>query len=411
MTDPHSCPRCSAELVPTGDGDFQCIGCSGRFVREAAVDERWLTPPGTAEVKPVGCPACGTEMQVSMLGTTELDRCPDCHGIWLDAEETLELNERRGLQQLLLYSLSLPERMVRSSVGIAAGAAMETVGLLIPQSFQSAKTYELVVKNSLGFLAQDVGGVISDAGESPKNEDFMARKAVGNFVDLAGMATLHVSPVWLLAIVSDVAYGTSGYVQELARELQDQGIIDDSSSIHHVDDVLTAIQDSSGNVATLFDTPPLSVDQLKATLDGTRESITTVDYSRILPESELRQYWNEMQEISATHGVSLLGVSGALAMNTLGKLETAAKGTLTGVRVVGGLFNQHVIGHYTSSLRNIQENGLFESLCEISGPYVEAVWNNFSHDRPTWTEDFLTGRLTVKGWRKVTGLFGEGKPE
>lgn len=306
-----------------------------------------------------------------------------------------------------MYSLSLPERVVRSSVGLAAGAAMETASLLIPQSFQSAKTYELVVKNSLGFLARNVGGV--ESGEEPTDDDvtagddFMARKAVGNFVDLAGMATLHVSPVWLLAIVSDVAYGSSNYVQQLAGELRDQGLIDDTSTIHHVDDVLTAIQNSSGNAATLFDTPPLSVEQLRATLEKTRESLTEVDYTGILPEAELRRYWHEMQEISVNNGVSLLGVSGALAMNTLGKLETAAKGTFAGVRVAGGLMNRHVIGHYTDSLRTIQDKGLFESLRETSGPYISAVWNNFADDKPTWTEDILSGRMAVRGWKKISG--------
>jgi len=381
-----------------------CGQCEGQFVSDTTIDTRWLNDPADPAVTTsISCPECSTEMNIRMLGETEIDICPDCSGIWLDKDESLSVADRGALQQFLMYSLSLPERVVRSSVGVVAGAAQETAGLLIPQSFQSAKTYELVVTNSLGFLTGTIGGVKSEQPDATANDDFMARKAVGNFVDLAGMATLHVSPVWLLAIVSDVAYGTSGYVQELAGELKEQGLIDDTSTIHHVDDVLNAIQASSGNAASLFDTPPLSVDQLRETLDQTRESLTSVDYAGILPESELRQYWNEMQEISATNGVSLLGVSGALAINTLGKLETAAKGTFTGVKVAGGLLNQHVIGHYTESLKTIHDKGLFESLRETSGPYIEAVWHNFAEDKPTWTEDVLTGRLVIDGWKKVTG--------
>lgn len=406
MTRSMACPRCDQILTPTSDG-FTCPGCSGQFLSSAAIRPELLTDPdGPADSEPVICTMCGSSMIPRMLGRTEIDLCPACSGVWLDPGETLPLNDRDGLQQYLLYSLSLPERVVRSTIGLAAGAAMETAGLLIPQSFQSAKTYELVVTNSLGFLTNQVGGVDSRSAATSDNDDFMARKAVGNFVDLAGMATLHVSPVWLLAIVSDVAYGSSSYAQELATELQQQGLIDDTSSIHHVDDVLNAIQDSSGNAASLFDTPPLSVDQLRETLDRTRASLGEVDYLGILPESELRQYWNEMQEISARNDVSLLGVSGALAMNTLGKMETAAKGTLTGVKVAGGLLNRHVIGHYTESLRTISEQGLFETLRTTSGPYITAVWNNFAQDKPTWTEDLVTGRLAVRGWKTVTGLLG-----
>ncbi|MCH2200601.1 MAG: zf-TFIIB domain-containing protein [Fuerstiella sp.] len=351
-------------------------------------------------------------MTVKILGTTEIDVCPECSGIWLDRTDSISVADRAGLQQFLMYSLSFPERIVRSSIGLAAGAAIETAGLLIPQSFQSAKSYELVVKNSLGFLTRNVGGVqsVEDDQESKADlsDDFVARKAVGNFVDLAGMATLHVSPVWLLAIVSDVAYGTSSYVQELANELKKQGLIDDTSTIQHVEDVLNAIQDSSGNAASLFDTPPLSVDQLRATLERTRESLTEVDYTAVLPEAELKRYWHEMQEISVNNGVCLLAVSGALAMNTLGKLETMVKGTLTGVRVAGGLLNQHVIGHYTDSLQTIGDKGLFESVQDTCGPYIAAVWNNFADDKTTWTEELVSGRLVVRSWKAVSEFIGSG---
>jgi len=410
MSSSTNCPRCEANLVPESGG-LHCPACQGQFVAKGAINREWLQVlTGEPSTSPINCPGCDEPMTVQMLGEAEVDVCSNCDGAWLDPGEMPSLTDRAGLQQFMMYSLSLPERVVRSTIGLAAGAAMETASLLIPQSFQSAKTYELVVKNSLGFLTRNVGGVESSEseaeGDALAGDDFMARKAVGNFVDLAGMATLHVSPVWLLAIVSDVAYGSSNYVQELASELREQGLIDDTSTIHHVDDVLTAIQDSSGNAASLFDTPPLSVEQLRATLEKTRESLTEVDYTGILPEAELRQYWNEMQEISVNNGVSLLGVSGALAINTLGKLETAAKGTFAGVRVAGGLLNRHVIGHYTESLQMIQDKGLFESLRETSGPYVTAVWNNFANDKPTWTEELVSGRLILKGWKAVSGFLG-----
>ena len=38
-----------------------------------------------------------------------------------------------------------------------------------------------------------------------QTKDFVARKAVGNFIDMASLATLHLSPMLLLAVVGDVA--------------------------------------------------------------------------------------------------------------------------------------------------------------------------------------------------------------
>ena len=145
---------------------------------------------------------------------------------------------------------------MRSTIGLAAGAAKETAEFLVPQAFQDSKTYEIVVRNSLRFLTQDVGGAANETEDATEVEDYLARKAVGNFVDLAGLATLHLSPLWLLAIVSDIAYGSKSYVLELADELKKKGLIDESSTIHNVDDVLEAIQNASGKAANTFDMSP-----------------------------------------------------------------------------------------------------------------------------------------------------------
>ena len=121
-----------------------------------------------------------------------------------------------------------------------------------------------MVRNSLRFLTEDIAGVqkqVEDAAEDPVGEHFLARKAVGNFLDWTSFLTLHISPMWILAIVSDVAYGSKSYVLELARELQAQGLIAPDSTIHHIDDILDAIQDASGRTATMFDAPPINVQQ------------------------------------------------------------------------------------------------------------------------------------------------------
>ncbi len=141
-----------------------------------------------------------------------------------------------GLSRFLLYTLSLPERVVRSTIGLTAGAAREAAHALVPEAFQSSKVYELVIASSLNFLTEDIGGVEQQArpGEAPSVDNFLARKAVGNFVDLAGLATLHLSPIWVFAVVSDVAYGSKVYLNELAAELRQRGLTRPDSTINRV---------------------------------------------------------------------------------------------------------------------------------------------------------------------------------
>ncbi|MCH7990030.1 MAG: zf-TFIIB domain-containing protein [Planctomycetes bacterium] len=418
------CPRCRKQLNASTEqnGSLSCESCGGMFVpgsenRSAILKELANRTPqessdAESAAESIHCPACSVSMQEIRMGEAAIDFCSDCGGTWLDAGEIFSgdtLNPETAaasVSRYLLFGLSLPERLLRSSVGMAAGAAKETAALLVPQAFQSSKTYELVIKNSLKFLTEDIGGVEGDSEESPTGENYVARKAVGSFVDLAGLATLHLSPVWMMAIVSDVAYGTKSYVIELADELKKQGLIDEDSTINHVDDVLNAIQNASGQTASMFDTPPLSVAQLKESLESTRAAISSADYRRVIPEAELTSYWNEMKEIANEEEVSLIGVSGALTMHTLGKVSTVSKGTLTGLQVAGGLFNRHVVGHYADALKTAREKGFYQMLNESSAPYVEAVWNNFSAEKETWTEQIVSGKAIGKAFRAVSGLFG-----
>ena len=406
------CPRCQVELQ-SGEKEHahHCPQCDGWFVECAGVSGDLLESADDApQQEELACPSDGTPMRTVLLDSLALDRCDLCHGVWLDAGESLDREGfAKSLSRYLLYSATLPERVVRSSVGLAAGAASEAAAFLVPQAFQNAKTYEIVVRNSLGFLTRDIGGVQKESADGDEAEDgqddYMARKAVGNFVDLAGLATLHVSPVWFMAIVSDVAYGANSYVKELAGELQKQGLIEEDAAIHNVEDVLTAVQNASGNAASMFDTPPLSVDQLKETLVSTKDSLQSTDLTKLMPEAELKRYWEEMKGVASQEGVSLLGVSGAVTMSTLDRMKTVTQGTLTGVKVAGGLVNDLVVGHYIDSLKSIHEHGFYETIRDTSAPYVEAVWSNFASDKPTWTEELLSGRAIKKGLSGLTGWF------
>jgi hypothetical protein len=319
-----------------------------------------------------------------------------------------EAGIERSVFESLLYGVSLPERLVRSACGVTAGTAREMAGFLVPRSFQDSKTYEIVVRNSLDFLIKDIGGVGDSAPATDANAagtDFLARKAVGNFMDFAGLSMLHVSPLWVLAAVSDVAYGTKTYVQELARELQAQGLIDDASTIHHVDDVLGAVQKASASAANTFDQPPLSVVELKKSLDETREALLKADPRQLIPESELASYWNSMRSVAESEDVSLLGISGAISMQALSTVTTVSRGTMTGVIVAGQLMNRAVFDHYREGLSRVMEKGVWDSVRESYQPYVEGVFNNFKAEKRTWTEALFDGATYRGAWGKVRSVF------
>jgi len=314
----------------------------------------------------------------------------------------------RSVRDYLLYGLSLPERTVRSASGMVGGALRESACLLVPQAFRSSKTYDVLIRQMLDLLAEDIGGVQRDQqpGAAPKIENYVARKAVGNFVEMAGMATLHLSPMMLLAIVSDVAYGTQFYLKELAENLKREGVIDPESTIDHVDDLLEAVACTARTAATALDTPPLSVEGLKETIEQTRHAVASVDPTRVLPQAEIQRLWTEIHQTATGQGVNPLAVSSAMTLYSLDKIAVLGRGALSTARVTGNLLDQHVLQHYCTALADIRCRGIYASLAETSRPYVEAVWLNFATNKTTLTEEMLSGRLIGQAWGAVRRWLG-----
>jgi hypothetical protein len=310
------------------------------------------------------------------------------------------------------YVLSLPERAVRSGTGLLGGVLRESASLLVPQSFQSSRTYTTMVRQMLDFLVHDVGGVAHGDKPSATSEvdHYVARKAIGNFVDMASLATLHVSPLLLLAALSDLAYGSQVYLKELADELKAQGVIDEHAAIGHVGDLLTAVSQASAATGDVFNTPPLSVEALKATIDETRAAIGSAGAVEVPHEAEVRRMWEQMREIAQRERVGMLAVSAAMTMHSLGKFATLGRGALSTVKVAGTLLDRHVLEHYASALNDIRQKGLYHSLAETSQPYVDAVWQNFHADQSTITEDVLSGKLLGGSWRAVRTWLGRESP-
>ena len=312
----------------------------------------------------------------------------------------------------LKYSVSVPERAFRAASGLIGGTLRESASLLVPRAFQDSKSYSVMVRQMLDFLAEDIGGVArSEKSDSATQvENYVARKAVGNFIDMAGLATMHLSPLMFLAIFSDVAYGSKAYLRELAGELKEQGVIDENSTIDKIDDLLEALAQTSKTTATAFDTPPLSIEGLRETVRQTRESAASVDPTSVLPQAELNRLWSDIHDLAKQEGVNPFAISSAATLYSLDKIGTLGRGALSTVKVAGSLVDRHVIDHYREALADIRNEGLHAALARTSKPYTDALWHNFSSSKPTITEDVLSGKLIGRGYTAVRRWLG-GKGE
>jgi hypothetical protein len=168
------------------------------------------------------------------------------------------------------------------------------------------------------------------------------------------------------------------------------------------------VSDAAGTTASAFDTPPLSVDGLRQTIQETRQAVSEINPTKVLPKAEMARLWDDMYQIAATQGVNPIAVSGAVTLYSLNKIGAFGRGALSTVTAAGTLFDRHVIDHYQEAVTSIYRKGIYTCLAESSKPYIDSVWYNFSSNRDTITEGILTGRTIGKAWKAVRRWLGGG---
>ena len=341
----------------------------------------------------------------------------------------------------VLYGASLPERLVRGMIGAASGILKESAEAVVPDAMKGSKLYELAVRKMLRRLVEDVGGLkaigpateespaagtgTTDRGTAAPGTDTAApgtdtaapgtgagtadtsaaHLAVSSAVDIAGMTALHLSPLWVLAVVSDVALGARTYLQALVKELKTQGVIEGSAAVESVDDLLATLQQVSGTAADKLDTPPLTLKELRRSVDQLRSESKKVDLAKMLPTEEMDRLWREIQATATREGCSVFEVSSAMAMMALGRVAQAGKGAYGSVKVGFDLLNDNVLQYYADSLARIHEKGLYQTLAETYEPYLRCLRHLFEPSTSTYTEEMLTGRLFTRLWRWMRTWF------
>ncbi len=323
----------------------------------------------------------------------------------IDMEQSTVGEASSALMRVFHYSASLPERTLRSAGALAGGLVRESANWLVPSAFRNSKSYSIFVQQMLDFVVSDIGGVRRTrlAGKEPNHEEvFLARKTVGNLLDMTALATFHMSPLTVLAVFSDVAYGSKVYLGQLSRRLKDQGIIDQETTIDGATDLIAALEKASGGAAGVFDQPPISIEGMRKTIAETQEAVSGIDPTKLLPFAEIDQLWRQMELAAKEQDASIWDVSATMSVVALNNIQAVGRGTVVSLQIAGNMFQEHIVDHYWDGLRAIEREGLVPTLSKSSEPYLEAVWTNFAMDRKTWTEQLLSGELLKWGWSQLS---------
>lgn len=278
------------------------------------------------------------------------------------------------------YLASLPERVVRSALGLGAGVARETGDVVLPAGVRNTQLYQNLVSATLRFVIEKVGEV---DGVYPADEklpdDFLTRRAAGNAIEMLGIVAFRASPVWVLAALADVSGMGRTLIPQIAAELKSQGLLDPAAEFTGADQLLDGLERTSGRLAGTVNTPPLDVATLRQELAALREESRALQPSGLPTGESVVNLWTQLQAESARQHKSVFQTSSMMAVAAV----------QAGVAVTGRMIGTAWMDHYHVTLDAIRQTGYATYATRQLSPYVKAAAGQFSPERRTLTERVL----------------------
>src|SRR5215213_8269450 len=282
-------------------------------------------------------------------------------------------NNKTGAQTVWSrsYLASLPERTARAGAALAGGLVYEASEVALPLAVRRSKLYQAIVGRLLRITIELVGGVegVYPTEEMPARE-LLARKTAGNVVELSSFLAIGWSPVWLLAGASDLVGGSKVYLRALVTELRDAGVLAAEDNVPSFEELLSALEGTSGVLADTVDVPPLNVAGVRTSWQELQRQAAE------LPDAAgLEKIFAELQSAAWQEDRSILEISSIVA---LGAVHAGVK-----------LGSVHVFDYYRGALRTIVEEGVLSFLRRISTPYITRAGSHYDPRSSTYSERLL----------------------
>ncbi len=291
------------------------------------------------------------------------------------------------------YLLTLPERLVRSTLGLAAGVTREVGDAALPGAVRESRLYQNVVAATLQFIIQQVGDVPGVYPEDDRlTNDFLIRRAAGNGLEAVGIIAFRASPVWVLAALADVCGAGRRLIPEIASALEAQGLLEPGSQFTTVDQLLDGLERTSARLASTINTPPLDVAALRQEWQAIRDEARTIPAAGLPSAETVTDLWAQLGRESANQGRSVFETSSVMAMSAVRALPDRLRWLSASAKVGAGRTGQMIatlwLDHYRLTLDEMQRTGFTTYAQRQLRPYAQAAVAQFSPGRRT-----LTGRL------------------
>jgi hypothetical protein len=298
------------------------------------------------------------------------------------------------MAQLTPFLLSLPERVLRSVTGLAAGLLREIGEVTIPQTVRRGHLYSNLVDATLRFLIEQVGGVRGVYPTEEKlAEDFLLRRTAGNGIEFIGILAFRASPVWVLAALADASGGGRYLIGEISAALKEEGLLDRETEFTTVDQMLDGLAAFSGRLASTINTPPLDIKTLRQEWNAVKRDLARIPPRNLPSLATLGDIWSEIKNEARLQNRTAFEMSSVMAMSAIAHIPQKARWLSASARLAVGRTRSVVadvlLDHYRKTLDDIRETGYVRYLVRQFRPYLYGALSQFSPERPTLTERVL----------------------
>lgn len=292
------------------------------------------------------------------------------------------------------YLLSLPERLIRSTLGLGAGAVREIGDLALPAAVRHSQLYQNIVDTTLRFVIEEVGGVegVYNARDALP-DDFLIRRTAGNAVEVLGIVAFRASPVWVLAAMADLCGAGRHFIPEIAESLKAQGLLEREAQFTSIDQMLDGLERTSSRLAATINTPPLDVAGLREEWEALRNDARDIPPGSLPSRESIGHMWDEIKTVAARQNRSVFETSSMMALSAVRAFPASARWLYASTRVgavrTGQIVSTTLLDHYSRTLREMQSIGYFTYAAGQFRPYLRAAANQFAPKRRTLTQRVL----------------------
>jgi len=301
------------------------------------------------------------------------------------------MNFTEDARRRLAYTLSLPERTIRSLAALVGGTTLLLTETLFPEALKGSTLYKIFIGDTQKFLVEKIARIQPQlqAETSPVPENYIPRKMVGNALETAGLLAIHFSPLWVFAIAGDAAAGSKVFLDRLIDHLKRNGVISTDAYPSDLTALLEAMQAAARTSAVAIDTPPLSRQELEKLADELSLNFGRLFMSaaNLLPRLDL--LWERIQQVARRESLTVEQVSGILTVD-LAEVGVKSLGAADALRTTGSeLIGDQILDRYTKTLDGVAKEGTSQYIRRHMQPFLYSAAAHLAPYSRSTTEDWL----------------------